>query len=91
MAALELKYLFGEITDAEYAVTGALLRKSALYKEEMSQHVNSFIEWVKTEADGMPGRYVERLWRMDQWVPEGFGTADLVLESENKIHVIDFK
>jgi len=35
--------------------------------------------------------YVERQVHFDNWIPEGFGTADAVLVSDDFFHVIDFK
>lgn len=35
--------------------------------------------------------YVEQQVHFDNWIPEGFGTADAVLVSDDFIHVIDFK
>eukprot|EP00038_Savillea_parva_P019843 m.29249 g.29249 ORF g.29249 m.29249 type:complete len:532 (+) comp4578_c0_seq2:318-1913(+) len=91
LAAVRLKYAFGQLDSDTYSAIEARLSESSWYTEDLIEHVDGYVQWSVEQADGLPLRLVELPVRMDQWVPQGWGTADLVLASESLVHVVDFK
>jgi hypothetical protein len=56
--------------------------------EEMAEYVQIYVDYIR----GIDGRHeYEVMVNYDEWVPEGFGTADAIVVDEDVIHVIDLK
>eukprot|EP00037_Helgoeca_nana_P010600 m.93505 g.93505 ORF g.93505 m.93505 type:complete len:690 (-) comp20302_c1_seq1:137-2206(-) len=91
VAATRLSHAFGQLDPADYASESAQHRDSSWFTDELSEHVDAYVEWAVAQADARPVKRVELAVRMDRWVPDGWGTADLVLASDTAIHVVDFK
>lgn len=60
------------------------------FPEEMRIHVQSYVDFVRNESFGKK-LIVEEILNLAPLVPEVYGTADVVIISENQIHVIDLK
>jgi len=56
--------------------------------EDMEENVMTYVNYVLS----IPGdrRYEQRV-HFNEWVPEGFGTADTVIDDGDTVHVIDLK
>ena len=56
--------------------------------EDMEEHVMTYVNYVLS----VPGekRFEQRVF-FDEWVPEGFGTADAVVIDGSTVHIIDLK
>ena len=69
----------------------------AFYNKEMedcAEGYASFIAWVLGEmrAKGLtPTVWVEQRLDFSQWVPQGFGTGDCVILTDDVLHIIDYK
>ncbi len=57
--------------------------------QEMANYVQDYLNYV----NAIPGkaRFVEQRVRFDNWVPEGFGTADSVIFDDTTCYVSDLK
>lgn len=88
----------------EYKLLKALRRKAenptenlTFFDEEMDScsdmYVQFVLEQLATAKDNCndPIVMVEQHLDFSQWVPDGFGTGDCVIVSDNTLHVIDFK
>lgn len=88
----------------EYKLLKALRRKAenptenlTFFDEEMDNcsdmYVQFVLEQLATAKDNCndPIVMVEQHLDFSQWVPDGFGTGDCVIVSDNTLHVIDFK
>lgn len=69
-------------------------KKEKYFNAEMLTHTDTYLECIKgiaMESSTRPFVAVEQTVDFSDYVPEGFGTADCILISENTLHVIDFK
>jgi hypothetical protein len=56
--------------------------------EDMEEHVMTYVNYVLS----VPGeRQFEQKVNFEEWVPDGFGTADTVIVDGTTVHVIDLK
>lgn len=62
---------------------------------EMEQHTTAYAEWVlrtlQAEKHTAPLLQMEQRLDFSRWVPEGFGTGDCLILTEEQLHIIDFK
>jgi hypothetical protein len=56
--------------------------------QEMADYVQQYVDYVT--AQGGTQFYEERV-DFSEWVPEGFGTSDVIIIKDDTIHVIDLK
>lgn len=55
---------------------------------EMCSHVQTYIDYVQT----IPGAHeYERRVDYSDWVPDGFGTSDVIAIDDDTIHIVDLK
>ena len=84
----KLRALIGEDTEKELEK----VRSSELYSPEMERHTQDYAEFCYDAAiDCEGGIRVEDELDLSAYIPEGFGTVDCVIVSEDTLHVIDFK
>lgn len=70
------------------------LKENALWQDEMMVHTDDYLDYIKNTAVGlpsMPSFRIEHEVDFHSYVPEGFGTADLILIQGELLQVIDFK
>ena len=65
--------------------------------EEMEGYIIPYCEWVLEELTAMQTRLgsaelkLEERFSMEEWIPEGFGTSDVVIYGAGELHIIDLK
>lgn len=72
----------------------AKLKKRKLYAPEMDGYTNDYVDYCRAAAldwENLPYIDVEKKLDLSGYVPEGFGTADLILIGGNKLRIIDLK
>ena len=70
------------------------LKENDLWQDEMIGHADTYLDYIKTAAlafEEAPYVAIEKKVDLTRWIPDGFGTADCILISQNVLHVIDFK
>lgn len=75
----------------------AELRQNAFYSAEMEDHIDAYVTQVSEIfmaakqkcQDTIP--LLEQKLDFSQWVPEGFGTGDVVIISDDTLEIIDLK
>lgn len=103
-AAHELSELFlqhynGEITKATMTRRlNKFKKENEFYSQEMEDYVQSYVDLVierinqaQAESTGDVIVLLEQRLDFSEWVPEGFGTGDVLVISDNAIEVIDLK
>lgn len=82
----------------EYKLKTALGMKSErpvsdFQDEAMELHSDEYVSWIleAIKDETKPVIMIEQKLDLSAYVPEGFGTADCIIASDNKLHVIDFK
>lgn len=58
---------------------------------EMHEHVSRYVEVVMEKLTPGADLYVEQYLDFSPWVPEGFGTGDAVIVSDEAIEIVDLK
>lgn len=77
----------------EYEGVHADIRHRPLYSGEMEEATDFYVERIQEamSAADDPEVLVEQAFRLDSWVPDGFGTSDAVILTDNTIEVFDLK
>ena len=60
----------------------------------MQGFTDQYVDYVETLSNSLPEKpymAVEKMVEFDEYVPDGFGTADCILICGSVMHVIDFK
>ena len=96
MGELKLRKLFVEMAMKErtYKTRLTKLKKDPLYQDEMDRYTDSYTEYVSKIAYSYPSTpyiAIEKKVDYSAIAPEGFGTADCVILSNNECHVMDLK
>jgi hypothetical protein len=91
MAEAKLRRHFGQMTAKEYNEAIAEVKATPYYDEEFEAHVDKYVLYVRSQIGEGDTPYFEQRVDFSEWVPDGFGTADVVIMSENKVRVIDLK
>lgn len=97
LAELKLSHVFGKISDKEY--TDKYIeylkddRYSKYYTKELEEYVDTHVEYVKEIVKDLKDFhiYFEVRVNFSNVVPQGFGTADVLIVTEDTIHIVDLK
>lgn len=89
LCELKVKIQLGEdVSMSEYEA----LKENPLFTKEMDACTNIYADYcidTAKEEKGLP--LIEVELDLSSYIPEGFGTVDCVIVSEDTLHVIDFK
>lgn len=97
LAELKLSYRFGKIPYSEYQDKYEAFKIdtefSKYYNKEFEEFVDEFVDYVIKQTDGLDNYHIffETRVNFSNVVPQGFGTADVMIVTEDTIHVIDLK
>lgn len=97
LAEIKLSYTFGKI--------GPLAYQEALddwhnnpdyekyYSQEFEEFVDDYVSFVVSQTDGLEHFhiYFEVKVNFSNFVPQGFGTSDVIIVTDDMVHVIDLK
>ena len=89
LCELKVKVQLGEdVSMSEYEA----LKENPLFTKEMDACTNIYADYCIDTAKGEKGLpLIEVELDLSSYIPEGFGTVDCVIVSEDTLHVIDFK
>ncbi|RZT02927.1 DUF2800 domain-containing protein [Cuneatibacter caecimuris] len=97
LAELILRYNNNEISKKTYSTRLNKLKKDPLYSQEMQEYVEDYalqvweqINEVKAACPDAQALFEQRLDFSD-YVPEGFGTGDVVIIADDMLQIIDLK
>ena len=94
LAELKLRHALKELTTGQYKKQLAKIQQSDYYNAEMDEATDFYVDAVLEEfaaADEGAELMIEQQLSLEQWIPEGFGTSDVVIVSNTQIQVIDLK
>lgn len=97
LAELELRKFLKEITPARYRSRRQQIEANELWAPEMAeyvqQHVDLVIERINAARATTPDVVVALEQRLDlsRWVPDGFGTGDVVIIADGTLEIVDLK
>ena len=97
LAELVLRYNNGEITKRQFTARLTKMKQDPMYSEEMMGHIENYTQLVweqvnaaKAECPGAFALFEQRL-DFSEFVPDGFGTGDVLIVSDDVLQVIDLK
>ena len=94
LAEHKLNFALGKISKAAFTRRVNKFKKEAeFYDQAMEDHVDSHVDKVMEMVNSYddPEVFLEQRVHYDRWVPEGFGTSDVVIASDNRLDIIDLK
>jgi hypothetical protein len=86
-----------KIPNAEYVYRKHALMKDPLWSQELADYVNAYVSVVLEKRNEAVTRakdatvLIEQRLDFSPWVPNGFGTGDVVIISDGILEVIDLK
>ena len=98
LAEIRLRLQYNQIGHDEYEREYELIKIHPIYKtyssderEDFEANVDNYVLYVRSQiGDGDTPLFEQRVDFSD-WVPDGFGTADVVILSKHSVRVIDLK
>lgn len=98
LAEVRLRYINLELLREEADKKLQKIYKNPLYSKSMDDYISDYISmvWeqysrVKAQNNGNARLLVEQKLIYNPWVPEGFGTGDVIIIAGDTIEVIDLK
>jgi hypothetical protein len=91
LAEAKLRYHFGQIGTEEYENEVTTIKATPYYNDDFEAHVDSYVLYVRSQIGEGDTPLFEQRVDFSDWVPDGFGTADVVILSKHAIRVIDLK
>jgi len=98
LSEIRLKLHYNQITEEKYAEEYAEIQAHIIYKTyspeeklDFEANVDNYVLYVRSQIGEGDTPLFEQRVDFSEWVPDGFGTADVVILSERSIRVIDLK
>jgi hypothetical protein len=91
LAEAKLRHYYGQIGVEEYETEYETIKATPYYNDDFEAHVDSYVLYVRSQIGEGDTPLFEQRVDFSDWVPDGFGTADVVILSKNSIRVIDLK
>lgn len=91
LGELKIRKHYDKITKVEFDKEYAKVKTSRYYNEEMENLTDDYALFVRSQAGSDDIVLVEVRVDFSDYVPQGFGSSDIVIISKDHIHVIDYK
>ena len=91
LAEAKLRLYYNQREQEEYDNEIQTIKESKYFDEDLESYVDSYVVYVRSQIGEGDTPLFEQRVDFSDWVPDGFGTADVVILSKNSIRVIDLK
>ena len=97
LAELKLARYLKNITELEYRGKAKGLKQDKFYSQELEDDVQIYVDFAIEKINEARARTKDAVVLLEAkldyspWVPEGFGTGDLVLVTDDVLEVVDLK
>ena len=97
LAEIEAKVILDQLSPSDYLAQKRELQKSPYYNEEMQSCAENYAAFVmatlEKHKETCPDAFAELEVKLSftKWVPQGFGTGDCIIVSDDTLEVIDLK
>jgi len=91
LAEAKLRHHYGQIGIEEYEREYEIIRNTPYFNEDFEANVDNYVLYVRSQIGEGDTPLFEQRVDFSDWVPDGFGTADVVILSKYAIRVIDLK
>jgi len=91
LAEIKLRQYFGQIESQDYEKEYTEIKSTPYYNDDFEANVDNYVLYVRSQIGEGDTPLFEQRVDFSDWVPDGFGTADVVILSKHSIRVIDLK
>ena len=98
LAEIRLRLYYNQISSEEYNREYEIIKIHNIYKgysdedrDDFEAHVDNYVLYVRSQIGEGDTPLFEQRVDFSDWVPDGFGTADVIILSKHKVRVIDLK
>jgi len=91
LAEIKLRNYFGQIQIEDYEKEYEQIKTTPYFNEDFEANVDNYVLYVRSQIGNGDTPLFEQRVDFSDWVPDGFGTADVVILSKHSIRVIDLK
>jgi len=98
LGEIRLRLYFNQIGHDEYDREYEIIKTHSIYqnytpneREDFEANVDNYVLYVRSQIGEGDTPLFEQRVDFSDWVPDGFGTADVVILSKHSIRVIDLK
>ncbi|MPQ44596.1 DUF2800 domain-containing protein [Clostridium tarantellae] len=97
ISELYLSLYLGIITKEDFNIQLKKLCESEYYCSEMDEYIKGYVDFCIERINNAKSKgeddviLLEQKLDFSKWVPEGFGTGDLVVISDNALEIVDLK
>lgn len=91
LAEIKLRQHFQQIGTEEYETEYNAIKSTPYYNDDFEANVDNYVLYVRSQIGEGDTPLFEQRVDFSDWVPDGFGTADVVILSKRAIRVIDLK
>ena len=91
LGEIKLKLHYNQITKEQYEERYTEIKKNFYYNEELENYTDVYSLYIRSQIGENDKALFEQRVDFSDWVPDGFGTSDVVILSERSVHIIDLK
>ena len=91
LAEIKLRHHYGQIGYEEFSREYEIIKNTPYYNEDFEANVDNYVLYVRSQIGEGDTPLFEQRVDFSDYVPDGFGTADVVILSKHSIRVIDLK
>ena len=91
LGEIKLRQYYGQIGIEEYEREYEIIKNTPYYNDDFEANVDNYVLYVRSQIGEGDTPLFEQRVDFSDWVPDGFGTADVVILSKQSIRVIDLK
>jgi hypothetical protein len=91
LGEIKLRYYYNQIGTEEYEQEYKAVKESPYYNDDFEANVDNYVLYVRSQIGEGDTPLFEQRVDFSDYVPDGFGTADVVILSKHSIRVIDLK
>jgi hypothetical protein len=91
LGEIKLRHYYNQIGIEEYEKEYEIIRNTPYFNEDFEANVDNYVLYVRSQIGEGDTPLFEQRVDFSDWVPDGFGTADVVILSKHSIRVIDLK
>ena len=91
LGEIKLRLYYEQIGSEEYDREYEIIKNTPYYNDDFEANVDNYVLYVRSQIGEGDTPLFEQRVDFSDWVPDGFGTADVVILSKHSIRVIDLK
>jgi len=91
LGEIKLRQYYGQIGIEEYEREYEIIKNTPYYNDDFEANVDNYVLYIRSQIGEGDTPLFEQRVDFSDWVPDGFGTADVVILSKHSIRVIDLK